>query len=483
MTFFLLLLVAYTHTGAQPGVFSVKVNATKEFRNDTIIFTYWPLYYAEMLHNMAPHSSTLNIHRKNIFRFRTGVLNHPAYFSLAFGRKDFVNANRIIDRLFCIPGDSLEVVLGKDSILFKGSNAAFYQCQLQLQEKITASENHIGKGRMPIDSSSYLQFYLKISSECTYVYNEAFNLLKRYQHLMPLVCFQLLQTDITGYLLNGLISSYVSMKNNMASHFLNKKNSIPAIGRLTHAYDSILGTITDLSVEKFRAVSEKYYQYSFQKLKLEAGNKGMPVFAMIQQAPDGLNKDKWFVSHFLAPFFIRNDSLGSQLTLALSMVKNGTCRQVLQNMQQRQVTGSPAFAFALPDAKGKLVRLSDLKGKAILLDFWFTGCSGCSYNYKEVLGPIERKYRNDPRIVFVSVSTDRHRSRWLKSIAEDIYTSQHAVNLHTGGAWVDHDLIRAYGVISFPFLVLINRQGKLVSINQAALRNKTTLEKMIESLL
>lgn len=45
----------------------------------------------------------------------------------------------------------------------------------------------------------------------------------------------------------------------------------------------------------------------------------------------------------------------------------------LQPFQQRRM----APDFALKDANGKTIRLSDYRGRVVLLDFWATKCGGC----------------------------------------------------------------------------------------------------------
>ncbi len=67
--------------------------------------------------------------------------------------------------------------------------------------------------------------------------------------------------------------------------------------------------------------------------------------------------------------------------------------------------GEPAFDFELKDSSGKTVRLSDFKGKVVVLDFWATWCPPCR---KEIPGFVNLHNNYQARgVEVVGVSLDR----------------------------------------------------------------------------
>ena len=87
--------------------------------------------------------------------------------------------------------------------------------------------------------------------------------------------------------------------------------------------------------------------------------------------------------------------------------------------------GAPAFcdgknkpanlAFTLKDMHGKDVRLSDYKGKVILLNFWATWCGPCRYEIPAFV-ELQTKYK-DHGFVVLGVSTDDPRTSFAPSLS------------------------------------------------------------------
>lgn len=120
--------------------------------------------------------------------------------------------------------------------------------------------------------------------------------------------------------------------------------------------------------------------------------------------------------------------------------------------------GKVAPEITLPDPKGSVRTLSDLRGKVVLLDFWASWCGPCRRDNPAVVKVYE-EYKSDGFDVF-SVSLDKEKSRWIEAIAED------------GLLWENHvsDLLgwsskpaADFGVHSIPFPVLLDRDGKVIA--------------------
>src|SRR2546428_1778437 len=114
------------------------------------------------------------------------------------------------------------------------------------------------------------------------------------------------------------------------------------------------------------------------------------------------------------------------------------------------LVGSPAPEIALKDLQGQEVRLSDLHGKIVLLNFWATWCKPC----KEEMPAMQASFDKlrDQGFVVLAVNELEDAGR----VAEHIRTHG-----HTFLVVMDHDnrVANRYGVVGLPATFLIDRQG------------------------
>lgn len=121
--------------------------------------------------------------------------------------------------------------------------------------------------------------------------------------------------------------------------------------------------------------------------------------------------------------------------------------------------GKPFINFTLRDTINKFVKLTDYKGKVIVLDFYFLGCGGCKASIP-FIQKIEKKFEGTD-VIFVSVSVDRNESDWKRS--RNIYSSPTAIQLFTNDEGTKHPLIRFAQITSYPTFMIIDKNGNFSS--------------------
>ncbi len=110
--------------------------------------------------------------------------------------------------------------------------------------------------------------------------------------------------------------------------------------------------------------------------------------------------------------------------------------------------------FTLKDMHGRDVRLSDYKGKVILLDFWATWCGPCKY---EIPGFVELQERyRDRGLQVIGVSVDDTADKLAP------FAQQFKINYPILQGLGHDEVQEAYGPIwGIPINVLISRDGKI----------------------
>ncbi|QEC78858.1 TlpA family protein disulfide reductase [Mucilaginibacter ginsenosidivorax] len=161
-------------------------------------------------------------------------------------------------------------------------------------------------------------------------------------------------------------------------------------------------------------------------------------------------------------YYYRGDDqdLSKPLNDALTFIRNNDFVKLLFKIKSSRLIGTQAYNFKLIDTIGKMHRLSDYKGKVVLMDFWYTGCGNC-IQIAPYLEELEKTYANRP-VIFLSINIDRTRNQWIKSINGGKYNSHYVTNLFTNGKELKHPICLHYNINACPTLILIDKSGALM---------------------
>ena len=140
------------------------------------------------------------------------------------------------------------------------------------------------------------------------------------------------------------------------------------------------------------------------------------------------------------------------LMVAMVGIGNAAAPDILPVAERNVVRlGEPAPNFQLRDLNGRLVTLSDLRGKVVLLNFWATWCGPCRVE----MPAMEQLYRMFQRKDFeiLAVSTDAQGVAITRPFQQENHLTFPI--LHDA----DYRVGLTYGARSLPMTFMIDRQG------------------------
>lgn len=224
--------------------------------------------------------------------------------------------------------------------------------------------------------------------------------------------------------------------------------------------DSYQGQVNQLNEKYYEAMSkndaEVIRQIQMDAMNLEA-QQVVKVKEMIESMGDSfaslaavglLNPQNDF------PFL---DALVTKLnenypeTIAILQLK-----QQLDEMRALAV-GQMAPDIVLPDPSGKTTKLSDLRGKYVLIDFWAAWCKPCRQENPNVVR-LFNQYNSKGFEVF-GVSLDRSREDWVKAIADDQLNWTQVSDLQ----YFNSAAAVLYQIQAIPATYLVDPDGKIIA--------------------
>ena len=119
--------------------------------------------------------------------------------------------------------------------------------------------------------------------------------------------------------------------------------------------------------------------------------------------------------------------------------------------------------FAAPDTLGQVVRLSDYRGKYVIVDFWASWCGDCR---REI--PLLKQYYEEMTntsiqgtpVQFLSLSFDSKAEQWKQYLAKEQLPWPQISTLEP--KWQDNPVTQAYRLHWIPAFLVIDPEGKVV---------------------
>ncbi|HEY2012020.1 MAG TPA: TlpA disulfide reductase family protein, partial [Bryobacteraceae bacterium] len=121
------------------------------------------------------------------------------------------------------------------------------------------------------------------------------------------------------------------------------------------------------------------------------------------------------------------------------------------NDPNAQLTDPMEFTLSGPD--GRKLRMSDLKGKVVVFDFWATWCGPCRAQHP-LYSQVKKRFLDHPDVIFLSIDTDEDRKLVQPFLAEVQWPEP---------VYFEDGLSRALKIATIPTTIVIDKRGQVFS--------------------
>ncbi|MEO8934291.1 MAG: TlpA disulfide reductase family protein, partial [Xanthomarina sp.] len=166
--------------------------------------------------------------------------------------------------------------------------------------------------------------------------------------------------------------------------------------------------------------------------------------------------------------FYSVDSLYNALSLYAQQTNAGKRIAKKLEVLKRSAIGQLFIDFVQADTSGHPIKLSNYKGKYVLLDFWASWCHPCRAENPIILSAYNL-YKNK-NFTVLAVSLDEDLSKWKKAINEDKMPWEQVSDLKG----FKNSIAKTYGISAIPCNFLINPNGIIIAkdLRDVELTNK-----------
>lgn len=199
---------------------------------------------------------------------------------------------------------------------------------------------------------------------------------------------------------------------------------------------------------------EKASEAELQNMQIMLDGESTPVYDSNGKRVRGMEMMSFLTSgDYMPDFYLDKDKEMKAVVLRKSSDEEKLKMQVMQSSREEKsdLVGTTAKDFSATDIHGNTYSMDDLKGKVIVMNFWFVECKPCVAEMPE-LNEVVEKYHNNDEVVFLgfALNDKKKLDTFLKKNPFDY-------NVIPDSRMIAGD----YGVSAYPTHIIVGKDSKV----------------------
>lgn len=242
----------------------------------------------------------------------------------------------------------------------------------------------------------------------------------------------------------------------------------PRAGQLRRALLVIDASVLSTAGKRDEAIAE------LQQVVSEDADSQLALLSLAEELGKAGRTDEAIEAYVRAESVFEGEQVDGAALRALYTKKNGSLEGLDAKLAKARGESLERVAldarrveaaapdWQLTDLNGAPVKLSDLKGQVVVLDFWATWCPPCREELPHIQALHEKYAGKQVRIIAVNCEGAQDRAQWEKLVRSFVLSNKLTMTVVND---LDYEVNQAYGIDAFPTVLVIDKAGTIRYFN------------------